>query len=358
MPVAAIAPFIGPIVGGVGSIIGGAMGSSAASKAASVQQQAAQQAAQQLMQQLGIVNPQILSAAQQAGVDLTGAAGTGAAGITDAATAAGRNLTDVATAGAGGIGTAAGGANAFLNPYIQGGAGAFQNLAQLMAPGGDLNRTFTAADMKDYDPGYQFRIDQANKALQSSAAAKGAALGGGALRALDSLTQNVAAGEYGNAFARFTQGQQQRFNQLNALAQTGLTAGTAAGGNLMTAAQQQAQLLGNAALQTGTWQYGGAQSVADLMRSAAAQTGQWNVGAAQQTGQNTLDAYRTIADLMTGGAAAQAGGIVGGANAWNSALGGFGNAATNAGNVYQQQQWMDFLKTNPYLLSKGGGGLV
>jgi hypothetical protein len=52
------------------------------------------------------------------------------------------------------------------------------------------------------DPGVQFRLDAANKALERSAAAKGGSLGGGQLRALSTLNQGLASQEYGNAFQR------------------------------------------------------------------------------------------------------------------------------------------------------------
>jgi hypothetical protein len=52
------------------------------------------------------------------------------------------------------------------------------------------------------DPGVQFRIDAANKALERSAAAKGGSLGGGQLRALSTLNQGLASQEYGNAYNR------------------------------------------------------------------------------------------------------------------------------------------------------------
>jgi len=48
---------------------------------------------------------------------------------------------------------------------------------------------------------------------------------------------------------------------------------------------------------------------------------------------------------MTGGAAAQAAGVMGGANAWSGALQGVGNVANQVGRYYQQKnllnQWMN-----------------
>lgn len=47
-------------------------------------------------------------------------------------------------------------------------------------------------------PGYQFRIDQAQKAIQNSQAARGNLLSGGALKELSQMNQGLAAGEYTN----------------------------------------------------------------------------------------------------------------------------------------------------------------
>jgi hypothetical protein len=47
-----------------------------------------------------------------------------------------------------------------------------------LAPGGEFNRNFTLADFQK-DPGYQFRMDQGQQALERSAAAGGGLLSGG-----------------------------------------------------------------------------------------------------------------------------------------------------------------------------------
>ena len=47
-------------------------------------------------------------------------------------------------------------------------------------------------------PGYQFRLDQAQLALQGSQAARGGLLSGGAMKEMDAYTQGIASDEYGN----------------------------------------------------------------------------------------------------------------------------------------------------------------
>jgi len=88
---------------------------------------------------------------------------------------------------------------------------------------GSLNQTFNADSLKN-DPGYQYRMDEANKALQRSAAAKGGLLSGGTLRGLSSLNQNLASQEYQNAYNRFSNDQTTRYNRLANLAGLGQTA--------------------------------------------------------------------------------------------------------------------------------------
>lgn len=88
---------------------------------------------------------------------------------------------------------------------------------------GELAKKF---DMSSFhqDPGYQFRMDEANKALQRSAAARGGLLSGGTLRGLSDLNQNLASQEYQSAYNRFQNDQTSRFNRLAALAGIGQTA--------------------------------------------------------------------------------------------------------------------------------------
>ena len=88
------------------------------------------------------------------------------------------------------------------------------------------------------DPGYAFRLQQGQRALQGQANVGGGLIGGNALRGMQDYTQGQASQEYGNAFNRF---QTQRSNIYNSLAsiaglgqtslgQSGTQAGQAAQG--------------------------------------------------------------------------------------------------------------------------------
>jgi hypothetical protein len=64
------------------------------------------------------------------------------------------------------------------------------------------------------DPGFQFRLEQGRKALEGSAAAKGGALSGAALKELEKFGQGLASEETDRAFGRFL-GQEQLAQQAN-----------------------------------------------------------------------------------------------------------------------------------------------
>jgi len=201
------------------SLLGGVLGSGAAKKAAAIQSAAATKAADELKAQLGIYNPQIGATADAA-----------ARGVTDATTAGQADIRGAVGAGQGRIDAATGQAVGYLQPFMDAGGQSLSTLMSGLAPGGDLNKQFTAADMQQYDPGYAFRMDQAAKALQGSAAARGGALGGGVLRSLTGLSQNLASSEFGAAEARFRGQQTDRFNRLNSLVNLGATSANQAGG--------------------------------------------------------------------------------------------------------------------------------
>jgi len=65
-----------------------------------------------------------------------------------------------------------------------------------------LTRDFA---MSDYtaDPGYQFRLDQGNRGIEASAAARGGSLSGATMKALSEFNQGQASQEYQNSVNRF-----------------------------------------------------------------------------------------------------------------------------------------------------------
>jgi hypothetical protein len=135
-------------------------------------------------------------------------------------------------------------------------------------------------DQFNADPGYAFRLKEGQKALDSQAAARGGLISGNALRAATAYSQEMGSQEYTNAFNRY---QQERAAKLQPL-----------------------------------------QSLAGVGQTTAA-----NLGAAGAANAGAVGNY------LTGGAAAQAAGQVGAANAASNAVGTYinynqGNNLVNA----------------------------
>lgn len=165
-------------------------------------------------------------------------------------------------------------------PWREAGRGALSDLANP-----DFKRDFT---MKDYqeDPGYAFRMEEGQKALERSAAARGGLQNGGTMKAIAKYGQDMASNEYQNAYNRFNSDRDRRFNRLSSLAGIGQTAN--------------------------------------------AQVGAAGQNYANQAGQNMMGAANAA------GAAGMAG-----ANAWGNTLSGLGKAGMDYSAMNQQQNWMD-----------------
>jgi hypothetical protein len=133
-----------------------------------------------------------------------------------------------------------------MKPFRDAGLSVLPELQSGLAPGGEFNRNFTLQDFQK-DPGYQFRMDQGQQALERSAAARGGLISGGTGKALTEYGQDYASGEYSNAYNRFNNDQTTRFNRLSALAGTGQTATNTIG----TLGAQTAANIGENYLQAG-----------------------------------------------------------------------------------------------------------
>jgi hypothetical protein len=185
-------------------------------------------------------------------------------------------------------------------PWIGAGTNALAQLQALLAPGGALTQSFSPASFDSstvqMDPGFQFRLAEGKKAIERSAAARGGALGGGALKALTRYAQDYSSGEYGNAYNRargayqqdytnaFNTFQANRSNQLNPLL-----------------------------------------SLAGLGQTATTTLGNEGGQFAQGAAANLTGTGNNLANLATQAGNARASGYVGNANAWNGALTGVGN---------------------------------
>lgn len=127
-----------------------------------------------------------------------------------------------------------------LDPYKQAGATSLSQLMGQMTPDGYFNQTYTGQDIYS-DPSYQFRLQQGQDAIQSSAAAKGGLLTGATLKALQNYGQESASQEYSNAYNRFNADQTNRYNRLSSLVGIGQNAAAQVG----NAGAQTAQAVAN-----------------------------------------------------------------------------------------------------------------
>lgn len=168
-----------------------------------------------------------------------------------------------------------------LMPYADAGRTALSQLMGEMGPDGYFSQTYTGQDIYS-DPSYQFRLQQGQDAIQSSAAAKGGLLSGATLKALQDYGQDMASQEYQNAYNRFNADQTNQYNRLSNLVGVGQNA----------AAQQ-----GNYGAQT-------AQAVANNTMAGANAQAAGQIAAGNRTANNfgsLLGVGNTAAKFFGGG---------------------------------------------------------
>lgn len=122
-------------------------------------------------------------------------------------------------------------------PYREQGINALQRLA------GDIDTPVTSAEVME-DPGYQFGLDQGQRAITQRIAAGGGRVSGQAIKAAGRFGTDYASTGYGAAYQR----KQDRLNRLAAIAGVGQTAtgqtaqaGQFATGNIGNALSNQGQ---------------------------------------------------------------------------------------------------------------------
>ena len=120
------------------------------------------------------------------------------------------------------------------------------NPAAQSADFGKYARDFSMADFQQ-DPGYAFRLQQGQQAIERSAAARGGLGGGRMAKDLTNYAQGAASQEFGNAFNRFQTNRSNQLNPLQSLAGVGQTAT----GQMQGAAQNYASGASNSMAQAG-----------------------------------------------------------------------------------------------------------
>ena len=177
---------------------------------------------------------------------------------------------------------------ATLSPYVNAGNSA---LTQLQSTAGNVSTGLTASQLAQ-TPGYQFALQQGELATQAGSAASGmgsAVAGVGSAqgagigasgpmgKALANYAENAASQTYQQQYTNYLTQNQQAYNQLAGIVNTGeaAAAGTATAGT--TAAGQSSN-----ALLTGSSQYG------SLTTSGAAASAAGTTGAANAVGNSAL----------------------------------------------------------------------
>jgi hypothetical protein len=156
--------------------------------------------------------------------------------------------------------------------------------------------TLRGQELLANDPGYQFRQDEARRALEASALARGSGMSGATLSALGRQSQELASQEYGNAWqraaeqARLREAWAQTASQLGfgqAMDETRLREQV----NQVAAQQGWTQAQAEAAFREQMAQHASAQN---WQQALAGQQSAWTQGLqAQQWGQQQQQAYET-----------------------------------------------------------------
>lgn len=176
-----------------------------------------------------------------------------------------------------------------IAPWLAAGGKAETQLSDMVSGGGfpDWNEQFKApTDVTEQnDPGYKFRLEQGQKALENSAAARGGLLSGNTAKAITQYGQDYASNEYQNVYGRsfneyatrynqFETNQANKFNRLSTLAGGGQVAANELNANLGQTAgnvgniyMQSGQQIGNSLMAGGAARASGYAGIANSINS-------------------------------------------------------------------------------------------
>lgn len=154
------------------------------------------------------------------------------------------------------------------------------------------------------DPGYDFRLSEAEKLIQGSAAAKGGALGSGALKSLQTRGQDMASQEYQNAYDRWLKDSQLRYGQ--AADQYGRDIGFQTQnisqlGDLAGIGSQAIGNLGTLGSGVGNSMMTGLGNMGDALGTARTAQGNANAAGWNTLGSGLSDTFEDIADYYGSG---------------------------------------------------------
>ena len=216
-----------------------------------------------------------------------------------------------------------------LQPYLETGGVANTKLRELLNLGyPEYGKKFTGPEFKQpgqfdpskvqFDPGFQYRMDQSTKAIERFAAKSGTFLSGGTGAKLIRNAQDMVSQEYGAAYNRAA-GQQQVDYAQNVQ------------GQQEDYQRKLQEFLNDYNIFSGerSGRYEQLARAAGLGADATGQLNQLGSSYAANVGSTNINAARGAAESLEGGANATAAGRVGSANAWTGAL------ASGANNIQQ-----------------------
>jgi len=199
-----------------------------------------------------------------------------------------------------------------MEPFRLGGVAATNRMQELYGIGGNqaaagygsYAQPFSMADYQA-DPGYAFRVQQGQQAIDRSAAARAGLQSGAALKEAARFGQEMGSQEYGNAYNRFLQQRQLQLQALQGLAAPGSSAAIQAGQMGVDVGRNIANtmLAGGAAIGQGIEQAGQARASSYMGGQSALQ------GALGGIGRNAMAA--ALYGQMQGGGGAPLGGAFG-----------------------------------------------
>ena len=143
-------------------------------------------------------------------------------------------------------------------PFYELGTSGVDALSGLVS-GGDLQSRYGMEQFQE-DPGYQFRLQEGQKALDRAMAAQGKTLDAEYAKRLGEYNQGMASQEYGNAFDRYRAEDTDMYNRLFNLANIG----TGQAAQMQQAGQTMAGNVGNALSA-----FGQVEDAADIAKNQA-----------------------------------------------------------------------------------------
>lgn len=311
------------LAGGAASMVGGFFGARRAGqgikRAGTTLANAYNQAGEDVWKIPGMVNPGIQRAYGQAGEDVYNEAYGGSALLDERARAA-----------QAGMDTAVTGANQYLNPYAEGGQTAFRTLSDLAnTPAMSREELTYKPGQLEMDPGYQFRLEQGQKALERSAATKGMLQSGSFAKSLAGYSQGLASQEYaaayergrrefGDSFDRMMRSRQERTGLLSGLVNVGSQAAGQIGKNTMYGAEY-----------GGNMGYKSAETGGDWRNRAALYKGNAGINSELAQAGNVVNAANAGIGYRLQGAGATAGSQEALGNVWGNFYSNAGRTAAN-----------------------------